>query len=271
MNMASSQSTNSILLSVVVITKNEADRIGKLLESAGIADEIVVVDSGSSDDTVGMCQSHGARVVSQEWLGYTQQKQFAMDLARGEWILNLDADEALSADSAAEIIMAVKNAGPEVKGFSMPRLSWYLNRWIRHGGWYPDRKIRLVRRGFGKWTGDGLHERLEVSGEVRELGQPLLHYVYRDISDQVRTINRFSTITADHRNRPASAAYVLLGLVHAFVKFLECAVWKLGFLDGIPGLVIAVNSAFYVFLKHAKAWEKGLPKTTPDLSGPSSQ
>jgi hypothetical protein len=104
-----------------------------------------------------------------------------------------------------------------------------------------------------------LHERLEVSGEIGQLKQPFVHYVYRDISDQVNTINRFSSVTADHRNQPASGGHLVLGLFHAFGKFLECAVWKLGFLDGLPGLVIAVNSAFYVFLKHAKAWERGLP------------
>lgn len=256
---SSPQSNNPILLSLVVITKNEADRIGKLLKSAGIADEIVVVDSGSSDNTIEVCRSYGARVIPQEWLGYAAQKQLAMEAARGEWILNMDADEALSGDSATEILLAIRNAGPDVNGFSMPRLSWYLNRWIRHGGWYPDRKIRLVRRGYGKWIGDGLHEHLEVFGEIRELKKPLLHYVYRDISDQVRTINRFSSVTADHRKLTASAPYLLLGLFHALGKFMECAVWKLGFLDGMPGLVIAVNSAFYVFLKHAKAWEKGLP------------
>jgi hypothetical protein len=107
-----------------------------------------------------------------------------------------------------------------------------------------------------------LHERLEVNGEVRDLEHPLLHYVYRDISDQVRTINTFSSVFADHRDRPGSGAYLLLGVVHALGKFFECAVWKRGLLDGLPGLVIAVNSAFYVFLKHAKAWEKGLPGTS---------
>ncbi|HMK33993.1 MAG TPA: glycosyltransferase family 2 protein [Desulfomonilaceae bacterium] len=251
-------STKPIVLSLVVITKNEADRIGRLLKSATIADEIIVVDSGSSDNTVDMCRAHGARVIRQEWLGYTAQKQLAMDTASGEWILNVDADESLSADSAKEILDEIRHADAGVNGFSMPRMSWYLNRWIRHGGWYPDRKVRLVRRGRGKWTGDGLHERLEVEGTVRKLEHPLLHYVYRDISDQVKTINRFSSLTADHRKRSASSLYLLMGIFHAVGKFLECAVWKLGFLDGLPGMVIAVNSAFYVFLKHAKAWEKGL-------------
>ncbi len=247
-------------MSIAVITKNEQDRIGKLLESATLADEIVVVDSGSSDETVDICRSRGARVIHHDWMGYAAQKQLALGIARGRWILNLDADEALSAESAKEILRAIRTAGPDVAGFSMPRLSRYLNRWIRHGGWYPDRKVRLVRKGRGRWIGDGLHEKLEVDGRIGELEHPLLHYVYRDISDQLRTINQFSTVFADRQGTPASWLYVVWGLFHAAGKFLECAVWKLGLLDGLPGLVIAVNSSFYVFLKHAKAWETGLPE-----------
>lgn len=251
-------------LSVAVITKDEQDRIAGLLDSAHIADEIVVVDSGSTDRTREICLQRGARVLEHEWMGYAAQKQFAMEAATGEWILNLDADEALSEESRREILRAIEDAPSGVAGFSLPRLSRYLDRWIRYGGWYPDRKVRLVRRGRGRWVGDGLHEKLEVDGEIRDLHHPLLHYVYRDISDQVRTINRFSSVFADHRGRPGSAGYLLLGIGHAVGKFLECAVWKLGLLDGLPGLIIAVNSAFYVFLKHAKAWERGLPQSVPD-------
>lgn len=258
------------LLTVSVIAKNEADRIGKLLASLSVANEIVVVDSGSTDDTVEICRRWGARVVHHEWQGYVAQKQIALDLATGAWVLNLDADEALSEESSREILSAIRNAPADVVAFSLPRLSRYLNRWIRHGGWYPDRKVRLVRRGCGKWVGDGLHERLEVEGRVQDLQHPILHYVYRDMSDQVRTMNRFSTVTAEHRDRAASGFYVLMGLVHAVGKFLECAVWKRGILDGVPGLVIAMNSSFYVFLKHAKAWEKGLPNDTSDELPPEN-
>lgn len=260
MENTSDVSKTEPLLSVAVIARNEADRVEGLLDSVAIADEVVLVDSGSTDGTIEICRRRGARVIEQEWLGYARQKQLAMEQARGQWILSLDADELLSIEAAQEILHAVRTAGPEVAAFSIPRLSWYLNRWIRHGGWYPDRKVRLVRRGLGRWVGDGLHEKLEVTGTVRKLRNPLLHYVYRDISDQVRTINRFSTVFAENRAHHGSPAYVLLGIFHAALKFVECAIWKLGILDGLPGLVIAVNSAFYVFLKHAKAWERGLAK-----------
>ncbi len=247
-------------ISLAVITLNEADRIGRLLQNSSFADEVVVVDSGSIDRTVEVCRSAGARVIHHEWQGYAGQKQFAMEQARGRWILNLDADEVVSQQLATEILLATESAPEDVDGFSVPRLSRYLNRWIRHGGWYPDRKVRLVRKGRAAWIGDGIHETLEVEGRVLKLRHPLLHYVYRNIADQVKTINTFSTVNATHRRRSRSSWYVILGLLHAIGKFLECAVWKLGILDGIPGLVIAVNSSFYVFLKHAKTWEKGLPK-----------
>jgi glycosyltransferase involved in cell wall biosynthesis len=244
-------------LSVAVIAKNEVERIARLLDSARFADEILVVDSASTDGTQELCLSHGAIVIDHPWLGYAAQKQLALEKAGSDWVLSLDADEALSERLAKEIVAAIGQAPAEVAGFSMPRLSWYLGRWIRHGGWYPDRKTRLVRKGCGQWVGNALHETLTVNGRVLPLSQPILHFVYRSISDQLGTIDRFSTIAAQELGR-ASGMYVLAGLGHAAVKFFECYLWKLGFMDGWPGLVIAANSAWYVFLKHAKAWEMSL-------------
>ncbi|MDI6687327.1 MAG: glycosyltransferase family 2 protein [Desulfobacterales bacterium] len=244
-------------ISIAVIAKNEVDRIGRLLKSAEFADEIVVVDSGSTDNTQALCEQMGAKVVFNKWPGYAAQKQFAMDSTASEWILNLDADEEISGLLAKEIQDAIKNVSPDVSAFSMPRLSRYLGKWIKHGGWYPDRKVRLVRRGKGMWKGDGLHEKLIVNGKIEQLSEPILHHVYRNISDHVVTINRFSDIYAVERGS-AKGWFVPAGAVHALGKFAECYLWKLGFLDGIPGLVIAMNSAWYVFLKHAKAWESGL-------------
>jgi glycosyltransferase involved in cell wall biosynthesis len=252
------------LLSVAIIALNEADRIGTAIDSCRpAAQEVVVVDSGSTDGTTDIAASLGARVIHQPWLGYVGQKQVALEAASGDWVLNLDADEALSEESCREIMAAIEGAPPHIHGFSMPRLSRYLNRWIRHGGWFPDRKVRLVRRGTARWVGDGLHEHLEVDGAIDELHVPLLHYVYRDIFDQVKTINGFSQVEAEQRGA-RSSGHVILGVFHSLGKFIECAIWKLGVLDGIPGLIIAMNSAFYVFLKHAKAWEKGLSKDTGD-------
>ena len=244
-------------ISVAVIAQDEADRIGVLLNSLGFADEVVVVDSGSSDGTQSICEKAGAKVIFRPWPGYVEQKQFALEETTHEWILCLDADEEVPEKLAAEILHAVKTAPPDTGGFSMPRLSRYLGRWIKHSGWYPDRKIRLVRRGRGTWQGVNPHDKLVARGRIIELTQPFFHYVYRDISDQVITMNNFSEIYA-RQGRPVGKWFVVAGLLHAFGKFFECYLWKLGFLDGIPGFVIAVNSAGYVFLKHAKRWEKSL-------------
>ena len=250
-------------LSIVVIALNEADRIGHLLRHAGFADEVIVVDSGSTDNTVALCEAAGARVIQRPWTGYADQKQFAMQQARGDWVLNLDADEYVPEALAAEIEAALADPSPSVAAFSMPRLSYYLGRWIRHGGWYPDRKIRLVRKGAGTWIGDGLHERLQVKGRVRALDSPLHHLVYRNIADHVNTTNRFSDVYAAHRGG-ASALFLLGGIFHTLGKFLECYLWKRGLLDGWPGLIVAMVSSGYVFLKHAKAWEAGQAMAAPD-------
>jgi glycosyltransferase involved in cell wall biosynthesis len=253
-------SENRPTISIAIIAKNEADRIARLLNSVRFADEIVVVDSGSTDDTAAVCKDYGARVLYRPWSGYVAQKQFALEQTRSEWILSLDADEEVSHALAQEIPTALTRAAPDVCGFSMPRLSRYLGRWIRHGGWYPDRKVRLVRRGKAAWAGMDPHDRLDVRGKAVALSGPILHYVYRSIADQTNTINSFSDIYAQQRG-PADDHFVWAGAAHLIGKFLECYVWKLGFLDGIPGFIIAVNSAWYVFLKHAKAWElrTGIP------------
>ena len=250
------------MISVVVITLNEADRIPALLKSTAFADEVIVVDSGSTDGTQDICRAGGARLVTHPWQGFAGQKQFAMELASCEWVLNLDADERISADLAAELQETIPGAPPDVCGFSMPRLSRYLGTWIRHGGWYPDRKIRLVRKGSGQWEGSGLHEKLTVSGKIQPLAGPILHEVYRNISDQVMTINRFSDVYAGEHDA-TGAWFTVAGVFHALGKFAECYLWKMGALDGIAGLIIAMNSSWYVFLKHAKVWEKRLKDKEP--------
>lgn len=243
---------------MAIIALNEADRIGRCLQSVAFADEVVVViDSGSTDQTEAICRRMGAQVILQDWLGFTDQKNFALDQTTGDWILSLDADEAVSPELAVEIRAAVAAAPAETTAMSLPRLSRYLGRWIRHGGWYPDRKVRLCRRGRARWQGGSLHETLAADGRIDRLGQPLHHYVYRDLADQVATINRFSGLGAEERGTKGGGD-VLWGLIHAGGKFAECYLWKLGLLDGLAGLVIAVNSAFYVFLRHAKSWEKTL-------------
>lgn len=249
-------------IGVSIIAKNEADRIGRCIESVGFADEVIVVDSGSDDGTPDICRKLGATVIFNEWRGYAAQKQFAMTRMTADWVLSLDADEAISPELAVELKEAVGTAGNEISAFSMPRLTWYLGRWIRHSGWYPDRKVRLVRNGKGRWEGV-LHERLIVEGGVGRLVNPMYHFTYRGIVDHINTVNSFSDVWAAERG-PEKGWFVVAGVFHALGKFLECFIWKRGFLDGLPGLVIAMNSSWYVFVRHAKAWEHYLNREKTD-------
>ena len=176
-------------------------------------------------------------------------------LVLGDWIISLDADEELSTEAAAEIQAFLAGQSSAVNGCSFPRLSFYLGRWIKHGGWYPDRKLRLVRRGHARWQGDDPHDKLISDGATRELRGRINHYVYRDISHQLRTVDSFSGITARQWHEEGRRCGVAVTVVKTIGKFFETYIWKLGMLDGMPGLIISVISSYYVFLKYAKLWE----------------
>ncbi|MCP4713531.1 MAG: glycosyltransferase family 2 protein [Deltaproteobacteria bacterium] len=242
-------------LSVTIITLNEQDNIRACLESVAWADEVVVVDSFSTDETVAICREYTDRVIQRKWPGFLKQKQFAHEQAGGDWILNLDADERLSPEAAEEIQAKVLQGACGADGFSFPRKSFYLNRWIRHGGWFPDYKLRLVRRSRGRWSGGNLHEKLVADGEAVCLNGPILHYVYRDIAHQLTTIDSFSKVAARELYLKGKRFHLALLLCRPLIRFLEMYVWKRGVLDGMAGLVIAVLSSYYVFLKYAKLWE----------------
>ena len=260
---ASGTPPGSPFLSVCIITGNEEDNIGRCLESVAFADEIVVVDSFSTDCTVAIARSFTDRVFQHRWVGYIGQKAIARNLARGEWVLFVDADEAVSPALRDEILGTLRRGVPDgVDGFDFPRQVWYMRRWIRHGDWYPDTKLRLFRKARGRCCGIEPHERIEVRGEVRHLRAPLFHYTYDDIADQVSTMNRFSSISAssEGRRRPSSAALLWGMLMHPPFRFFRCYFVKLGFLDGVAGLVIARSAAFSTFLKYAKLWEARLER-----------
>jgi len=242
-------------ISATVITFNEEQNIRDCLESIAWVDEIIVIDAFSTDTTVAICRQYTDNVLQRQWPGHVLQKQFALEQARGQWILSLDADERLSPEAAAEIRQKAVDGGSAADGFMFPRQSFYLGRWIRHGGWYPDRKLRLVRRGRGRWTGDDPHDKLVVEGTTEQCSGKIYHYVYRDIAQQLKTVDSFSRITAAQWRREGMPARVLPMVVKPPLKFLETYVWKRGFLDGMPGFIIAMISSYYVFLKYAKLWE----------------
>ncbi len=242
-------------LAVCVVTLDEEDRIADCLDSVAWADEILVVDSGSADRTAAIARERGARVIVRDWPGYAAQKNFAQQQVATDWVLSIDADERVTAE-LAEQIRGLLAAAPEgLAGASVPRRTWYLGRWIRHGGWYPDRKVRLVRRGRGRWEGEDVHEKLVADGAIRALGGDLLHYTYRDIADHLRTIDRFTTAAARGMAARGSRGAGFGMFANPPLKFLKMYLLKAGFLDGLPGFVVAVLGSYYVFLKYAKLWE----------------
>lgn len=240
-------------VSLVVITLNEEKNIERCLRSAPFVDDIVVVDSGSTDRTCEIAESLGARVYKEEWRGYYRQKVRATELAKHDWILSLDADEGLSPDLSAEIEALLNSELPE-DGFNIPRLSYHMGRWIHHGGWYPDAQIRFFHRSRCHWKEGNVHERL-VGDNVRRLKAPIYHWVFEDIADQVDTNNEYSTLGAQDLADRGKNFSLLKLIFKPYSKFIETYILKRGFMDGLPGFIISVGAAYSVFLKFAKLWE----------------
>jgi glycosyltransferase involved in cell wall biosynthesis len=239
-------------ISATIITFNEERNIARVMESLRCADEIVVVDSGSNDRTTEIASKLGARVVESPWRGYAGQKNLASEYASHDWILSLDADEALSEALEGEIWQIKKN-GPEFDAYTMPRLAQYLGRWILHSGWYPDRKVRLFDRKKATWVGDYVHESVTVSGRTGHLQENILHFTCESLAEHLKTMDQYTTLAAaqlvDRRKRIGWTQ--LLG--DPIWTFLRTFVLKRGFLDGTEGLAIAYMAALYNFLKYIKA------------------
>ncbi len=256
-------------ISACIICCNEESNIRRCLESVWWADEIVVVDSFSSDRTVAIAREYTQRVYQHRWLGYIGQKALTKRLAKGPWVLFVDADEEVS-DRLRREIAGLFEAGVSeaTAGFEFPRMVWYLGRWIRHGEWYPDVKLRLFRKDRGECVGAEPHERVDVKGGVRRLRSPLLHYTYDDLADQVNTLNRFSSISSRSRYEAGTRMALPRMLFHPPFRFFRSYILKRGFLDGIPGLIIAQAASFGTFVKYAKLWE--LQRTNRRSGGPSA-
>ncbi len=246
---------NKVKLSACIITYNEEGNIRDCLESVKWVDEIIVVDSFSQDKTVEICKSYTERIYQRAWLGHIEQKNVALDLAANEWILALDADERVSPSLAKAISNELLFAQNTTDGYYFPRHSYYLGRWINHGGWYPDYKLRLFRKGSGQWGGKNPHDRVILNGSTKYLKDDLWHYVYRDLSHQLKTVDNFSRIAVEIMEKEEKAFSLSQLLFRPPLKFIETYVIKKGWMDGLPGFIIAVVSSFYVFLKYAKLWE----------------
>ena len=241
-------------LAVTVITRNEAAHIAAALESVAWADEIIVVDTKSSDDTAAIARRFTDRVVEREWTGYIDQKNHAAGLASHDWILSLDADERATPELGREI-RDVLAGEPEARGYRIPRVSYYLGRWIRSTDWDPDYQLRLYDRRHGRWSGRYVHESVELGGPVGRLRGDLQHFPYRDIAHHLQTIDRYTTLAARQMAERGRRAGLLDIVARPPLAFLRNYVVRGGFRDAGPGLVVSLLNSYYVMLKFAKLWE----------------
>lgn len=250
-----------IPLSVAIITLNEEDRLPDCLESVRFADEIVVVDSGSTDNTVKIAEQFGARIFSQHWLGFGPQKQFAIDQCINDWVLILDADERLPEETTAEIYTLFAGSMNHA-AYSFPRKNYFSGKWIRHGGWWPDRVVRLFRKNTCRMSSSMVHESIITKDTIGKIQNPISHYTNRNLHQTIDKINKYSSVGAKQLFNTKGNSSSLKALMKALWKFFHFYFIRLGFLDGYQGLVIAVSDAMNVFFKHAKFIEiKNASKT----------
>jgi (heptosyl)LPS beta-1,4-glucosyltransferase len=248
-------------VSVTIITRNEAAHIAAALASVAWADERIVVDSGSTDDTVTIARDHGARVETRPWEGYSSQKNYAASLATHDWILSLDADERVSESLAAEIRQALNQPSPR-RGYRIPRVAFYLGRWIRSTDWWPDWQLRLYHRRHGHWSRVHVHESVRISGPVGRLRGELQHFPYASVADHLETIDRYTTIAAHELYENGRRAGFARIAVHPVLAFTRNYLLRGGFRQGTAGLIVSLLNSYYVLLKFVKLWEleRGQPE-----------
>ena len=242
-------------LSVILITRNEEANLADCLASLeGIAQQVVVVDTNSSDRTLDIAKSYGAVIAQpQDWPGFGPQKNRALDLATGEWVLSLDADERLTPALKSEIVTAIHDSA-HVDCFAIPRLSWYCGRFIRHSGWNPDYVDRLFKRGSARFSDDLVHERLLPSGQVAKLENPMLHYSFMNYSQVLQKIDRYSTASAEQAFAQGKTSTPLKAVLHGAWSFFRTYFLRAGFLDGPQGFTLAMSNAQGTYYRYVKLW-----------------
>jgi glycosyltransferase involved in cell wall biosynthesis len=256
-------------VSVTIITRNEAGHIAAAIDSAAWADEVIVVDSGSTDATVDVARRKGVRVEHRDWSGWVDQKNYAASLASNDWIFSLDADERITPALAAEVRALLQN-DPPCRAYRVPRVTFHLGRWIRTTDFYPDFQTRLYDRRAARWRGKYVHESVAVDGPAGQLRHELQHYSYRDLRDHLDRINAYSTLAARQMHESGRHASVIDLVIHPPAAFLRNYLLRRGFLDGGVGLTLSAVNAYSVFLKFAKLWEiQQNPKT--QIPNPKSQ
>jgi glycosyltransferase involved in cell wall biosynthesis len=243
-------------LSAIVIAKNEARHIEACLDSLAFCDERIVIDGGSDDGTADLAQARGARVVVESaWRGFGPQKNFALSLAKGEWVLSIDADERVSEALGAAIRDAI--ARQKADGYEMPRLSTFCGRPMRHSGWYPDYVLRLFRRGRARFSDDLVHERVICEGPVARLKEALIHHPVERLEDSLSRMDRYSTARAEMIVASGRRVSFFTGIVRGWWTFIQTYFIRLGFLDGREGFLLAIANAEGTYYRYMKAWLKG--------------
>jgi glycosyltransferase involved in cell wall biosynthesis len=238
-------------LSAIIITRNEASNIGDCLDSLAFCDERIVVDSDSTDGTLLIAREKGARVATHGWKGFGPQKNYALSLAHGDWVLSIDADERVTPELAQEILKTI--AEGRADGFELSRRSSFCGRMMRHSGWFPDRVLRLFRRDKGRFTDDLVHERVVCDGKIARLENSLLHYPVARLEDAIRRMDSYSTLGAA-QIAPERKISFFTGILHASFTFFRIYVLRLGFLDGAEGFLLAVANAEGTYYRYMKAW-----------------
>lgn len=250
-------------LTVVIVAKNEARNITECVASVSFADEVVVLDSGSTDQTAALARAAGARVVQTDWPGYGPQVARGFTLATSAWVLSLDADERVSAALQAEILAAIRSDAFD--GYRVPRLSEFCGRFIHHSGWRPDRTLRLGRRDRSGFTDHFLHAHMTVDGRVGDLAHPLVHFSYPDMHDVLEKLDRYSSGHARDMLAGGASASVGKAVMHGLFAFIRTYLLRLGFLDGQHGLMLAIYNAEYTYYKYIKLMFLKSPPQRPEF------
>jgi glycosyltransferase involved in cell wall biosynthesis len=242
-------------LSVVIIALNEERNLTDCLSSVGWADELIVVDSGSTDNTVSVAKSFTGNVFTVDWRGYGAARNFALARATSDWVFWLDADERVTPELAEEIQRVLRTDDRRISGYTVARRAFFLGRWIKHCGWYPSRVVRLFRREKGKFSETRVHEELIVDGETGVLYHDLLHYTDPDLQHYFNKFNRYTSLAAEDMKAAGRSFSMFDLLLRPPFLFVKMYILRAGFLDGIQGFILSISSSAYVFIKYAKLWE----------------
>ncbi len=241
-------------LSIVIITKNEESNIGRCLKSVRWADEIVIIDSGSTDRTLEICRDYSCVITSSEWLGFGRTKQLAVSTASNNWLFSIDADEEMTPE-LADKIRRILSDNSHKNGYRIRRMSFYLGKLIRHSGWNRDYPLRLFNRKYGNFNEKDVHESVEIEGDIGKLNEPLLHYTYPTISSHLIKMDRYTSIGAEVLSQKGKKVSIAGAVSRGMVKFIKMYIIQAGIMDGREGLVLALNSAYGVYLKYLKLWK----------------